>query len=328
MVLGSLVVACGGGVADGTGEHLGAGDGEDHPTDAGAAGMMAGSSGGAGSAGSFGAAGSAGGAAGHAGSLGAAGVAGAAGSSAAGTGGSAGIAGSAGAAGSAGSVATAGSGGSAGSAGAAGMGGSGAAGSSALYDCPLGTSDADKNGYPDACERVLATIEWSSGTGGLTVSSTIATASYYVLARALSPADSARYPDCHPDVNAVGQQYPVHVGTPEESRIFDARTNPELQHFIACEKAFLAAPNGVSTLSGLWTQLLFNVHSDWPHDRTNTGSGFYFNSTLKATLTPTHTIVYAKRQVFAYNPTPMSNPAYMKPGFSGRWTMHGYTTPK
>lgn len=253
-------------------------------------------------------------------------IAGTGGTAAAGTGGSAGSGAAAGASGSAGSGVAGASGGWAGAGGSAGGGGAG--GSSTPYACPLGANDADANGYPDACETVLATVEFDNNATGITAApTTMATASYYVLARALSPADSASYPDCNPDVNAVGQQYPVHPGMPE-TRIFDVRTSPELEHFIKCEKTFLAKPNGVSKLSGLWTKLLFNVHSDWPHDSTGTGSNYYLNTTINATLTPTFTIVYAKRQVTAYNPASKTNPAVMYPNFTGRWTLHGYRTPK
>lgn len=178
---------------------------------------------------------------------------------------------------------------------------------------------------------MLATIDFDTTGTGITADSTAATASYYTFARALSPADSATYPDCDPAVNTVGQEYPVHPGVPE-TRIFDVRTNVQLQRAIACEKKFLAHPSTTSKLSGLWTQLLYNVHSDWQHDRSGAGSNFWTNSTINATLTPTFTIVYAKREVISYAPTsyvPYSDGrAYINPHFVGRWTLHGYRTPK
>lgn len=257
----------------------------------------------------------AGSSAGNAGSIGAAGAAGTAGSGAAGTTGAAGAAAGAGAGGAAGSAGGAAGSGAAGAA--AGTGGGSAAGAGGgsgggvqSYACPLGSTDADGNGYPDACETVISTI-------ALAKSSTSYTSAYYVLQRGLSPADSAKYPDCNQAINAVGQAYPIHTGT-AETRIFDVRTDANLQAFIACEQTFLAHPNGVSKLTPLYSQLLFNVHSTWPQDRTGTGSNQYTNSSIMATLTPTFTIVYAKREVIAYT----------SDSFSGRWTLHGYRTPK
>jgi hypothetical protein len=49
--------------------------------------------------------------------------------------------------------------------GAAGAGAAGSAGSSGgagapAIDCPLGTVDADGNGYPDACEKILWSVSY------------------------------------------------------------------------------------------------------------------------------------------------------------------------
>jgi len=273
----------------------------------------------AGEAGSVGAA--AAGAAGSAAGAGA-GAAGAAGS-AAGSAAGAGAAGSVGAAGAAGAAGTGAAGAAAGAGGSAAGAGGGSGGGVQPYACPLGSTDADGNGYPDACETVLtSTINLAARAPGTSGSGNsyafYTTTAYFVLQRALSPADSAQYPGCDQAINAVGQAYPVHAGA-AETRTFDVRTDANLQAFIACERTFLAHPNGVSKLSPLNSQLLFNVHSTWPQDRTGTGSNQWASgNSVMATLTPNFTIVYARREVIAYTAD----------SFSGRWTLHGYRTPK
>jgi hypothetical protein len=132
-------------------------------------------------------------------------------------------------------------------AGAGGMGGSaagagGAAGSSSSSACPGGDTDADANGYPDACESVLWSAEGSSSSP-LDLAGFKYNSAGMIGFLTIGAGDSVHCPELNgTGIASLGHATPFAAGHPASSQIVDAQSDVAARALATCFERDNAVP--------------------------------------------------------------------------------------